>query len=243
MMPVPRDITALILAGGFGTRVKDLLGALPKPMAPVKGRPFVEWIVRWLKAQDVREVIISTGYRAEVVENHFESTPVPEMNVCCIAEPEPLGTGGGLAFAAAECGATPPAWLVLNGDSLIFANVATIAEALGKADGVMVTRTVPDTSRYGSVRADESGRITAFEEKHPGSGEINAGVYLLRPEVLADFPEARPLSLEQDVFPSLLGQSGGVIAHRIEAAFLDIGTPETLPKAEAFVRENQAEFA
>ena len=107
----------------------------------------------------------------------------------------------------------------------------------------MVTRTVSDTSRYGSVRADESGRITAFEEKHPGSGEINAGVYLLRPEVLADFQEARPLSLEQDVFPSLLGQSGGVIAHRIEAAFLDIGTPETLPKAEAFVRENQAEFA
>ena len=242
-MLAPRDITALILAGGFGTRVKDLLGDLPKPMAPVKGCPFVEWIVRWLKAQGVRDVIISTGYRAEVVEKHFSTAPVSEMNVCCVTEPEPMGTGGGLAFAAAKCGTTPPAWLVLNGDSLIFANVATIAEALGKADGVMVTRTVPDTSRYGSVRADESGRITAFEEKHPGAGEINAGIYLLRHEVLADFPEARPLSLERDVFPGLLGHSGGLMAHRVEAAFLDIGTPETLPQAEAFVAENQAEFA
>jgi NDP-sugar pyrophosphorylase family protein len=242
-MLAPRDITALILAGGFGTRVKDLLGDLPKPMAPVKGRPFVEWIVRWLKAQGVRDVILSTGYRAEVVEDHFASTPVPQMNIRCITEPEPMGTGGGLAFAADECGATPPAWLVLNGDSLIFANVATIAEALGKADGVMVTRTVPDTSRYGRVRADDFGRITAFEEKQPGAGEINAGVYLLRHEVLADFPEARPLSLERDVFPGLLGQSGGLMAHRVEAPFLDIGTPETLPQAEAFVAENQAEFA
>ena len=100
-MLAPRDITALILAGGFGTRVKDLRGDLPKPMAPVKGCPFVEWIVRWLKAQGVHDVIISTGYRAEVVEDHFASTPVPQMNVLCITEPEPMGTGGGLAFAAA----------------------------------------------------------------------------------------------------------------------------------------------
>ena len=242
-MPAPGDITALILAGGFGTRVKDLLGDLPKPMAPVNGRPFVEWIVRWLKAQGVRDVILSTGFRAELVEKHFSTTPVSEMNVRCITEPEPMGTGGGLAFAAAECGATPPAWLVLNGDSLIFANVSTVAEALGKADGVMDTRMVPDTSRYGNVRADEFGRITAFEEKQPGAGEINAGIYLLCHEVLADFPEARPLSLERDIFPGLLGQSGGLMAHRVEAAFLDIGTPETLPQAEAFVAENQAEFA
>ena len=242
-MPAPGDITALILAGGFGTRVKDLLGDLPKPMAPVKGCPFVEWIVRWLKAQGVRDVILSTGFRAELVEEHFSTAPVPEMNVRCITEPEPMGTGGGLAFAAAECGATPPAWLVLNGDSLIFANVATVAEALGKADGVMVTRTVPDTSRYGSVRADNTGRITAFEEKQPGAGQINAGVYLLRHEMLAGFPETRPLSLERDVFPGLLGHSGGLMAHRVKAAFLDIGTPETLSQAEEFVAENQAEFA
>jgi NDP-sugar pyrophosphorylase family protein len=210
-------------------------------MAPVKGRPFVEWIVRWLKAQGVRDVILSTGFHAELVEQHFSTTPVSEMNVRCVAELEPLGTGGGLAHAAAESGSTPPAWLVLNGDSLIFADVAAIIDSLGDASGVIVTRAVPDTSRYGSVRADETGRITAFEEKQPGAGQINAGVYLLRHEALAGFPAARPLSLERDVFPGLI--ENGLRAHAVEAAFLDIGTPETLPRAEFFMAENETQFA
>ena len=117
------NITAVILAGGFGTRIKDLLGDLPKPMAPVNGKPFIEWIVRWLKAQGIRDIIISAGYRAEVLEKHFSALPVPKMNVCCINEPEPMGTGGGLAFAANEIEKEPNLWLVLNGDSLIFADL------------------------------------------------------------------------------------------------------------------------
>ncbi len=110
MMPASHDITALILAGGFGTRVKDLLGDLPKPMAPVKGCPFVEWIVRWLKAQSVRDVIISTGYRAEVIEDHFASTPVSQMNVRCITEPKPparinavMSCGAGITRSSKSC--------------------------------------------------------------------------------------------------------------------------------------------
>ena len=232
-MPAPGNITALILAGGFGTRVKDLLGDLPKPMAPVHGKPFIEWIVRWLKAQGVCDVVISAGFGSEFVVNHFFNQPVPEMNVSCVAELQPMGTGGGLAHAASESRGTPPAWLVLNGDSLIFADVAAIIEALGDTSGVIVTRAVLDTSRYGSVRADDSGRITAFEEKQPGAGQINAGVYLLRHEVLADFPAARPLSLERDVFPSLIEK--GLRAHVVESAFLDIGTPESFAMAEEFL--------
>lgn len=242
-MPAPRDITALILAGGFGTRVKELLGELPKPMAPVHDRPFIEWIVRWLKAQGVREVVISTGYGSEFVVNHFIKQPVPEISVQCVAELEPMGTGGGLAFAARQCGATPEAWLVLNGDSIIFANLTAVCETLGKGEGVIVTRAVPDTSRYGSIATDANGRITAFEEKQPGAGHINAGVYLLRHALLGDFPERRPLSLEREVFPNLLAKDGGLQSHAVEASFLDIGTPETLPLAEEFVTANQAQFA
>ncbi len=242
-MPAPIDITALILAGGFGTRVKDLLGDLPKPMAPVKGKPFIEWIVRWLKAQGVREVVISTGYGSEFVVNHFATQPVPEMNVQCVAELQPMGTGGGLAFAAETSGATPPAWLVLNGDSIVFTDINAICDELGEADGVMATRHVPDTARYGSVMTDATGRITAFAEKQPGQGQINGGIYLLRHSVLAEFPPNRPLSLEREVFPQLLGTHGGLRAHPTEGAFLDIGTPKTLPMAEGFVTENQAEFA
>ena len=242
-MLAPRDITALILAGGFGTRVKDLLGDLPKPMAPVKGRPFVEWIVRWLKAQSIRDVIISTGYRAEVLAEYFKALPVPKMNVQCVAEPEPMGTGGGLTFAANACETQPDAWLVLNGDSLIFTNINSVISALNDGEGVMVTRPVADTSRYGKVQVDESKRITAFDEKQPGEGQINAGVYLLRHTVLSTFPESRPLSLEYEVFPSLIHDSSGLIAHPVDAPFLDIGTPETLPLAEAFISENLGQFS
>ena len=88
-----------------------------------------------------------------------------------------------------------------------------------------------------------AGRITAFEEKQPGSGHINAGIYLLRHEVLRDFPSHCPLSLESEVFPSLLSRNAGLRAHQVEAPFLDIGTPETLLQAEAFIEENQAQFA
>lgn len=237
-----RDIKAVILAGGFGTRLKGLLGDLPKPMALVKGRPFLEWIVHWLKVQGVHDVIISTGYRAEEVKRHFSKTSIPKMKVCCVTEPEPMGTGGGLAYSAAASGSKPPAWLVLNGDSLLFVNLANLVTILGNADGVIMTRNVPDTSRYGSVRIDGTGRITAFEEKQPGSGHVNAGIYLLRNEVLRDFPEHYPLSLECEVFPSLLRRDGGLRAHQVEAPFLDIGTPETLLQAEAFIEENQARF-
>lgn len=242
-MPAPGDITALILAGGFGTRVKDLLGDLPKPMAPVNGKPFIEWIVRWLKAQGVREVVISTGYGSAHVVNYFIQQPVPEMRVQCVAELEPMGTGGGLAFAAEQSSATPEAWLVLNGDSIIFADIAAVCQSLAEAQGVIVTRAVPDTSRYGSIATDAENRITAFEEKQPGAGHINAGIYLLCHAALADFPATRPLSVEREVFPDLIHQGTGLRAHPVEAPFLDIGTPETLPKAGPFVSENAAQFA
>ena len=238
-----KKITALILAGGFGTRVKDLLGELPKPMAPVNGKPFIEWIVRWIKAQSIRDVIISAGYRAEVLEEYFNTSPVSDINVHCVTESEPMGTGGGLAFAANACNTQPDAWLVLNGDSLIFTDINSVISALNGAEGVIVTRPVTDTSRYGRVCLDESNRITAFKEKQPGEGPINAGVYLLKHTLLPTFPESRPLSLENQVFPQLIHQTNGLIAHPVDAPFLDIGTPETLPLAEAFISDNLDQFS
>ena len=109
------NITAVILAGGFGTRIKDLLGGLPKPMMPLNGKPFIQWIIRSLKEPAVMYKIISHGYRAESLEKHFSTLPVTEMNVCCVNEPEPMGTGGGLAFAANKIGKEPNLLLVLKG--------------------------------------------------------------------------------------------------------------------------------
>ena len=173
------------------------------------------------RAQSVRDVVISTGYGSEFVVNHFSAQPVTEMNVQCVAELQPMGTGGGLAYAAAQCGASPESWLVVNGDSLIFADVNVLVNELGDADGVMVTRAVPDTARYGSVRTDDTGRITDFEEKQPGAGHINGGIYLLRHTVLESFSKKRPVRMEREVFPNMLKKKTGQRAHPEEAAYND----------------------
>ena len=89
----------IILAGGFGTRIKHLLGELPKPMAPVAGRPFVEWVVRYLARQGVTRAALSTGHLAETIERHFQSAPVAGMKTSCVRETTPLGTGGGVVNA------------------------------------------------------------------------------------------------------------------------------------------------
>jgi D-glycero-alpha-D-manno-heptose 1-phosphate guanylyltransferase len=239
------EMIAVILAGGLGTRVQHLLPGVPKPMAPVAGRPFLEWVVRYLAKQGLRRVIISTGYLTGVVERHFEAQPVRGVDVQCVAETEPLGTGGGFLHAVRQSKESAPAWLVLNGDSLVFANLALAAAPFSDANvsGVVVGRAVPDASRYGTLAIGKSGELLRFEEKRPGVGVINSGVYLLRHSLLAEFPSQTPLSFERDVFPSLIGRGFRLQTVVTDAPFLDIGTPESLPQAEGFIRDNLREFA
>ena len=133
----PETTTAVVLAGGFGKRIQHLLPDLPKPMAPVNGRPFLEWVVRYLAAQKIRRVILSTGHRAEIVAKHFRSQPVKNVHVSCVPETQPLGTAGGFlnAIRGAADGSRPqgPAWLVLNGDSLAPASLAEMFQFAGRA--------------------------------------------------------------------------------------------------------------
>ena len=181
---------AVVLAGGFGTRIKHLLGDLPKPMAPVNGRPFLEWVVRWLATQKIQRVVLSTGYRAETIESFFRSQPVSGVDVRCVPETTPLGTAGGFLHAVRQSNLASPAWFLLNGDSLVFVNLAEALSALetGPNDGAIFGRQVPDTSRYGSLVADGSGCLSGFAEKRPGKGIINSGVYLFRDSLLNKSP-------------------------------------------------------
>jgi len=237
-------VVAVILAGGAGTRVRHLLGELPKPMAPVEGRPFLEWQVRYLARQGVRRVVISTGYRAETIAAHFASQPVPGVKAVCVAEPQPLGTGGGLLWATRQSGETAPVWLVLNGDTLCFADLARAMRPLAEPEiaGVLLAREVEDTARYGSLTLDARGCLAGFAEKRPGRGLVNAGMYLFRAGLLEEFPAQTPLSLERDVFPALTARGRLLKVETMQAPFLDIGTPETLPLAAAFVRRHRNEF-
>lgn len=239
------EVVAVVLAGGAGTRVQHLLGDLPKPMAPVEGKPFLEWLVRYLAKQGLKRVIISTGYRAEVVAAHFDTQPVSGVEISCVAETAPRGTAGGVSHAVRECKLTPPAWLVLNGDTLCFANLKIATMELGDPDvsGLIYAREVPDASRYGSLVMDTSGCLAEFVEKRPGKGLISTGIYMLRDKLVRSFPERTPLSLERDVFPELTGRQVLLKVEPMNTPFLDIGTPESLPQAGDFVRRNAEQFA
>jgi len=213
-------------------------------MVPVAGKPFLEWVVRCLARQGIRNVILSTGHLAEVVESHFRTQPVAGVVTRCIAETRPLGTAGGFLNAARLSGETPEAWLVVNGDSLVFANLPQAAAELGNpaVAGVLVGCAVADASRYGTLAIGPAADLCGFTEKRPGQGVINAGIYLLRDALLPQFPDRLPLSFEQQVFPRLVAQGFLLKVCAVEAPFLDIGTPESLRQAESFVEQNRLQF-
>jgi D-glycero-alpha-D-manno-heptose 1-phosphate guanylyltransferase len=231
----------VILAGGFGTRIQAQLPGLPKPMAPVAGRPFIEWVVRFFARHGATEFILSTGYRAEQIDAHFAAQPVPGVRVRCCPEATPLGTAGGFLHCAA---ASPAArsWIVANGDSLVFADPHPLVAALGAgAQGAVLGLAVDDAARYGTLEADAAGRLIAFREKRPGAGVINSGMYAFTRNALTQLPPRRPLSFELDVFP-LLAVRGLAVVQRTVAAFLDIGTPSSLVEAEGFILQHRSEF-
>ncbi|XTZ20696.1 MAG: sugar phosphate nucleotidyltransferase [cyanobacterium endosymbiont of Rhopalodia fuxianensis] len=235
-----RKITSVILAGGYGTRVKHLLLNVPKPMAFVADKPFLEWILRYLQSQGITKNILSTGYLSEVIEEHFQNQPIPGIEVYCCKEKQPLGTAGGFLNAVEQINISSDSWLVMNGDSLIVAQFNKMISYLDncEVDVVILGVSVKDTSRYGSLVTDKFGNLISFAEKRQGTGIINSGVYLFRHQVLEKFPSRFPLSFEYDVFPALLKKKKLIKVHQIQAPFLDIGTPEALPKAEAFILEN-----
>jgi NDP-sugar pyrophosphorylase family protein len=238
------QVEAVVLAGGFGTRVAHLLVGVPKPMVPVAGRPFLEWVVRYLAQQGIPKVILSTGHLADVVQTHFQPQPVSGVLTRCIAETQPLGTAGGFLNAARVAGDSPEAWLVLNGDSLVFADLAKVAGELSNpaVAGVLIGCAVADASRYGTLAIGPAGELRGFTEKRPGRGVINAGIYLLRASLVCELAGPPPLSFEQDVFPQLIQRGVSLKVLEVDAPFLDIGTPESLRQAQSFVEQNRAQF-
>jgi NDP-sugar pyrophosphorylase family protein len=237
------QITAIVLAGGLGTRIRHLLEGVPKPMAPVAGKPFVEWVVRFLRAQGVRQVVISTGYLGHTIEEHFARTKVPGATVLCVREETPLGTAGGFLNAVQRSRIDSPAWLVVNGDSLVLASLAPMADALSEKTELSVLGvSVPDASRYGTLALSAAGDLIGFAEKRPGPAVINAGVYLIRSSLLGKFSAQRPLSFENDVFPSLLRNGTGARAIPVQAAFIDIGVESSFREAGQFIVKNRAAF-
>lgn len=226
-----RDVTAAVLAGGLGTRLRPVLGERPKVLAPVGGRPFLSYLLERLAAAGIERAVLCTGHRGDEVEACFGDRHAG-LELVYSRESAPLGTGGALRHALA--GLASESVLVVNGDSLIEADLGDLWECHRRNDAevTMLLVEVPDARRYGTVRADDAGRVHGFEEKRAvrAAGWINAGVYLIRRERLAGIPAGRAVSLERELLPAWL--SGRVYALRTRARFLDIGTPESFAEAE-----------
>jgi len=235
---------AVVLAGGLGTRIRHLLPELPKPLAPVAGRPFLEWVVRYLHRQGVQRIVLSTGYFSDKVEQFAGELGIPGLDIACIQEAVPMGTAGGFLNALNGSGDDFSDTLVLNGDSLVLAEIAPLLRALddGETDGALLGVRVADTARFGTIDFDDGGFLRGFAEKRSGAGLVNGGVYLFRRVVVARFPDARPLSFEYDVFPALLAGGARIRVVPCDAPFLDIGTEESLAQAGAFIVGNMKWF-
>lgn len=218
---------ALVLAGGEGTRLRPLTLTLPKPVIPLAGRPFLSFMLDWLRRHGVDDVLLSCGYRSDDVERVLGHEH-RGMRLRYVVEDEPLGTAGPLRLAADE-GVLEDRILVLNGDTLTDLDLtAEIAqhEATG-AKATLALVAVEDTASYGVVPTSESGEVEAFLEKQPGpapTNRINAGAYVLERSVLDVLEPNRPASIERDVFPRLVGE--GLYGYLAEGYWLDIGTPE-----------------
>ena len=228
-------VTAAVLAGGLGTRLKAAVPDTPKVLAPVNGRPFVTHLLDQLAAAGLRHAVLLTGVGADRVRAAL-GDQYGQVRLTYSAEPEPLGTGGAVRLAL-PLFAGSSAVLLLNGDSYCDLDLpALVAFHRGHAAGVsMALAAVADASRFGRVDADINGTVTGFREKDPTPtpGRINAGVYLFDRALLDAVPAGRAVSLERDVLPGWVA-AGGARAFPAGGRFLDIGVPADYAAAGAF---------
>ncbi len=223
---------AIVLAGGFGTRLHKVVSDVPKSMAPVHGRPFLEYLMDYLISQGITRVVLSVGYLRETIMNHFKDQ-YKTLEVDYSIEEEPLGTGGGIRLAFWKVRESRA--FAMNGDSLFRFDFAKMLEQhlKRKADATLSLRKLDNTGRYGRVEMNKNRRITAFAEKDEtvGAGYINGGVYVIEKLFLME-PEFRGrFSIEKDCFERLF-QSARMFGYPASGYFLDIGIPDDFNKAQ-----------
>ena len=227
-------LEAIILAGGMGTRLRTVVSDVPKPMAPVAGKPFLAWQLDYLIASGIERFIISTGYGAEIIKNYFGSA-YREKEIVYAREESPLGTGGAIRFALDF--ASQKRVFVLNGDSLCdakFSQLRSATSASPEALGIGV-KYVSNAGRYGAIDFDsETYRIRRFGEKsNQEAGWINAGVYDIPRDALDEFALNSNFSFEVDFLQKM--KNIALVAQPLGEFFIDIGIPEDYRRAQELI--------
>ncbi len=222
--------TPIILAGGLGTRLRPRIADLPKPMAPVAGRPFLSYLLDRLSAFGHRRAVLSVGYRADAIERYF-GRKYEGMELVYSYEDEPLGTGGAIARAVGSCDSN--AFLALNGDTYLDIDYRKFAQ-FHRDSGARLSlalRHVPDAGRYGSVRV-ENGKIVGFDEKGmAGSGWVNAGTYMFERGLFDGVGLPAKFSFELDFLVPYCPEikPGAFLS---DGYMIDIGIPEDFDRAQ-----------
>ena len=225
---------AIVLAGGLGTRLREVVPDLPKPMAPVAGRPFLEILLSDLARKGFTRVVLSVGYRAESIMAHFGHR-FSGMEITYAVEDMPLGTGGAVRLGMKRC--LGDHVFVFNGDTFLDLEAGAV-ELLWQEhrQPIVVTREVADTRRYGRLLV-ASGRVVGFTEKGvPGSGLINAGCYVLGAGQLDAWPLNTPFSLEADYFAKAAVKKR-LHAFETRGLFVDIGVPQDYHEAQTLLAD------
>jgi len=225
---------AILLVGGFGTRLMPLTRNTPKPMLTVAGIPVTEHQLMMAKAAGIKEIVLATSYLSEVFTPYFGDGSKWGMSIKYAVEKEPLGTGGAIANAA-QLLETKESIVILNGDVL---SAHDLSEQIRQhetndADVTLHLTQVEDARAFGCVPTDAQGRVTAFLEKmdNPVTNQINAGCYVFNPRVISAIPLETVVSVERETFPKLVSDGAKVYGYLENAYWLDIGTPKALLKA------------
>jgi mannose-1-phosphate guanylyltransferase len=228
-------VDAVILVGGKGTRLRPLTLSAPKPMLPTAGLPFLTHLLSRIAAAGIEHVILGTSYRAEVFEAEFGDGSKLGLQIEYVTEPNPLGTGGGIANVAPKL--RHDTAMVFNGDVLSGADLGALLEFhhTKQADVTLHLVRVGDPRAFGCVPTDEDDRVVAFLEKteDPPTDQINAGCYVFQREVIDRIPRGREVSVEREVFPALLADALKVVGYVDATYWRDMGTPEDFVRGSA----------
>jgi mannose-1-phosphate guanylyltransferase len=227
-------VKAVVLVGGQGTRLRPLTLTTPKPLLPIANVPFIERQLAWLGRHGVDEVVLSLGYLPDAFMEHFSDDRFGDIKLRFVVEHEPLGTAGGIRFAAEGIDGRV---LVCNGDVLTDLDLGALLRfhVEREAAATIALTQVGDPSAFGVVPTRPDGEVVAFVEKPRGqapSNWINAGTYVLEPEVIDAIPPRLTVSIERETFPRMLEGPGRLYAMRSDAYWLDIGTPQKYCQAQ-----------
>lgn len=227
---------AVVLVGGFGTRLRPLTLDRPKQMLPILGRPMIEPVLRHLSRHGIDDVVLSMGYRPDAFTAEYPTGVCAGVQLHFAVEPEPLDTAGAIRFAALDAG-IDARFVVMNADCLTDIDVSALVAFHDErgAEGTIALHKVEDPSAFGVVPTDAQGRVEAFVEKPPRDEAptdlINAGIYVLEPSVLDRIAPDRRVSIEREVFPAMV-ESGTLYATADDAYWIDAGTPALYIRAQ-----------